>query len=752
MNTGPVTTDRQAVRDLVQAGLGDPVADEAFDRFARLVRRHLDVPTAMVSLVLPEGQVIPGAHGLPEPYGSQRRLPLTHSFCRFVVDERSPLVVTDARAEPRLRENQAIPDLGVVAYAGFPIFDHRGRVVGSLCAADDAPRVWTQSDLATLADLAAACTSELRLRAERERARRIQQVAVQANRRSRFLLTLSEAFADATSVRDVEEVLAHVGTSGIGARYAALVLMDTDRRGLTYASLDHVEPGMSPSLRHVLLDAERPTAHVARTRRPLWFRDHPTMIEQFPAVAGVSDDRVGARVFLPVVSGSTLLGVVVFAWERAREADDDALAVETALANYTAHALERVRFLEERRDVATTLQAAMLTALPEVQHLDLASTYSPATRTDQVGGDWYDAVVLDDDAAVLMIGDVTGHDMRAAATMGQLRSMLRALAWSHDESPAALLRLLDKANHGLGLHATGTAVVVRLDRVEDGFDMTWANAGHPPPLVLRADGSVEALDERPDLMLGIVPGTERTDRTTRLHPGETLLLYTDGLVEQRGSTVLERLDLLGEALVRARLTGTSALPTTLVRALLDGPQRDDVAVLAVRVRVPAPPGGSGMAGGPARAERKVASALSDLGPARHWVDDILEGCGVPRVERRTAMLLTSEILTNALEHGAAPFTATVEVDETVVRVGVRDASTARPRLRDPEPHEPGGRGVQFLERFASRWGVERHDGEPGSRRGVRRRGKTVWFELDRRAPTTGVLPSVVGTRAVAPPP
>ncbi len=317
-----------------------------------------------------------------------------------------------------------------------------------------------------------------------------------------------------------------------------------------------------------------------------------------------------------------------------------------------------------------------------------------------------------------MIGDVTGHDMRAAAQMGQLRSMLRTFAWCQDEPPAVLLRLLDRANRGLALHSSGTAAVVRLDRTPHGFDVTWSSAGHPSPLVLRADGRVETLDAPPDLMLGVVPGTTRHDHRAHLAHGDTLLLYTDGLVERRGTSYAERLGALQAVLAELTTTATSALPDALVRRLVSD-QRDDVAVLALRVRhtVARPPG----PGRPSVLTRQVEHGSSAIGPARRWVDDVLESCDVSASVRRIAMLLTSEVLTNAVQHGAAPVEAELEVGHRVLRVAVRDGSPALPRLRSPRPDETGGRGVQFLERCASRWGVDAVDGAPG---------KTVWFELD----------------------
>ncbi|MGY1836488.1 GAF domain-containing protein, partial [Blastococcus sp. SYSU DS0510] len=165
-----------------------PRSDPAFERFARLVRRQLDVPVALVTLVSAEEQVFPGAVGLPEPWQSTRRTPLSHSFCQHVVRSAAPLVVTDARTDPLVADSLAIADLRVIAYAGVPLTDGDGVVVGSLCAIDSRPRTWSDDDLAVLTDLAGACSSELWLRAAQRRADEAVAQAQESAKRAQRLL------------------------------------------------------------------------------------------------------------------------------------------------------------------------------------------------------------------------------------------------------------------------------------------------------------------------------------------------------------------------------------------------------------------------------------------------------------------------------------------------------------------------------------------------------------------------------------
>jgi serine phosphatase RsbU (regulator of sigma subunit) len=227
----------------------------------------------------------------------------------------------------------------------------------------------------------------------------------------------------------------------------------------------------------------------------------------------------------------------------------------------------------------------MLTRLPDPDGLSLAARYLPAHSADQVGGDWYDGFTTGDGVTVLAIGDTVGHDIEAAADMSQLRTLLRGYAADRSEVPAETVSRLDRAMALLPLPAMASVVLARIEPPDDAGRrrLRWANAGHPPPLLVLPDGEVELLDGRPELIVGVDHTRPRTTRATDLPAGSTVLLYTDGLVERRATgRDLDR----GIAGLRELLRDTSHLaPGELldhVLAPLSSTREDDVAVLAVR--------------------------------------------------------------------------------------------------------------------------------------------------------------------------
>jgi serine phosphatase RsbU (regulator of sigma subunit)/putative methionine-R-sulfoxide reductase with GAF domain len=555
------------------------------------------VPVALVSVMTDAEQLILGAYGLPPEIDSARRLPLSHALCLRVVTGREPVVVDDARVHPELTSHAAVTELDVVAYAGYPLRDDTEDVIGALCAIDREPRDWDPDQLAFLADLAAACSSELRLRGERERARRSQRLATDAHRHSRLLLMMAEAFTAATTVDEITRAVSRVAALGLGAPMTGIALMDRDGRGLTYTSLDAFDGQGVEALRHARLTDERPIALAARTRAPLYFPDHASLVARFPAVgeaqdAGGAEPRGnGGRAILPLVSRGRLLGVLTLGWLEPRDFRQDNREVKSALAGYTAQALERALLLDQRRDVARTLQDAMLTALPQPDHLRLAAHYLPAARADKVGGDWYDALVLPGGDLAVMVGDVTGHDMDAAARMGQLRSTLRAFAWDRPDAPSSWLARLDRADAGLRLSTIATALAARISvPAEGGTRVCWSNAGHPPPVLIRPGEGARCLEPATDLLIGVDPTVQRHDHGAELLPGDTLLLYTDGLVERRDVAMDLSLERLVHAAGRLAYREPQRLVEELTAELVDGRPADDVALLAVRVLERTDPG------------------------------------------------------------------------------------------------------------------------------------------------------------------
>ena len=237
------------------------------------------------------------------------------------------------------------------------------------------------------------------------------------------------------------------------------------------------------------------------------------------------------------------------------------------------------------RVVSRILQDAMLTALPEPDDLALVARYIANTEADQVGGDWYDAAVLPSGSTMVAIGDVVGHDINAAAAMGQLRGLLRALAWDRDEPPSAILARVERAMPGLKVDTLATAILGTIETPDTSGirRLRWSNAGHPPPLLVAGDGDVEVLETRNDLPLGAGLGLARSEHTHRLIPGSTLLLYTDGLVERRTRPREAGVARLSDTLRRCHHLPLDELLDEVITAVAGNAPEDDIAVLAIAV-------------------------------------------------------------------------------------------------------------------------------------------------------------------------
>ncbi|PZH05444.1 DNA-binding protein [Streptomyces sp. NTH33] len=247
-------------------------------------------------------------------------------------------------------------------------------------------------------------------------------------------------------------------------------------------------------------------------------------------------------------------------------------------------ALDNARLYQRQRTVAETMQRHLLPQLPHGLGLEMTARYLPAPDASDVGGDWYDAFTLTDGAMALAIGDVVGHDLDAASGMAQLRNMLRAYAWSQQRPPSEIVQQLDQASVRIAEVSMATLVFARATVTDDGrCELSWTNAGHPPPLLITHDGVARYLTEGHGLLLGVVPDQARADATTVLPPGSTLLLYTDGLIESPGKSIDDGLRRLNRHAASLAHRPLESFTDQLLARARPPDNDDDVALLAVRI-------------------------------------------------------------------------------------------------------------------------------------------------------------------------
>lgn len=266
--------------------------------------------------------------------------------------------------------------------------------------------------------------------------------------------------------------------------------------------------------------------------------------------------------------------------------DETYLGFLRLVAATLGEALDRIKAQEAERGMSEALQRSLLSKPLPPDDLKVAVRYLPAAEQAQVGGDWYDAYMGADGALRLVVGDVTGHDRRAVAAMAQARNLLRGISYATQGSPAAVLSTLDEAMYGLGVDLYATAILAHVERDADEFAgesrrLRWSNAGHPPPVLITADGRTRLLEGVPEALLGLGRGG-RDDQTMSLERGDTVVFYTDGLVERRRIPLQQRLEWLAE-LLQGRQDLSAEELCDLMLAQLESTIEDDVALLVLRV-------------------------------------------------------------------------------------------------------------------------------------------------------------------------
>jgi PAS domain S-box-containing protein len=294
---------------------------------------------------------------------------------------------------------------------------------------------------------------------------------------------------------------------------------------------------------------------------------------------------------LPLRGRGRILGVLTLYFDGSRTPTDAELVTAREVADRAGLALDNARLFSQQRQLAEELQRSLLTGPFEHERADVAVRYAPAAEAARVGGDWYDAFLQPSGAMMLVIGDVVGHDTAAAAAMGQLRALLRGIATYSDAGPVEVLRGLDAAMEQLKLGTYATAAVASFEQTQAEAArgvtrMRWTNAGHLPPLIINPDGTLAALgDWRGELLLGVDASVRRGESVITLDAGTTVLLYTDGLIERRDGDLDEGMARLRAAATDLAGVSLDELCDELLDRLVQGRPEDDVALVAIRLRV-----------------------------------------------------------------------------------------------------------------------------------------------------------------------
>jgi serine phosphatase RsbU (regulator of sigma subunit) len=493
---------------------------------------------------------------------------------------------------PATREG--IDVLGVHAVAALPL-RVEGRVLGSFGALWQDEHAFTADDVEVLEALAAQIALTVsRLQADAERAQAVAAMA-EANQQLQLLAEAGRVLSGTLEIDQQVEQLAELVVPGLGD-WCWLVVTDEQGR-LHDLACAHRDPSRRAELETyvrsmVAVMTDQAAARVVTaTGRPMvmpvidW--EHVGQVLPEPSVRE-SLARLGAAsgTVVPLVArGQTLGALGLFNREERGPLSQDQVDTAIEIGRRAGLALHHARLYGQKRALADALQRSMLTEPPRGGEFEIVVRYVPAAAGAEIGGDWYDAFLQRGGDTVLAIGDVVGHDTRAAAAMGQVRGLLRGISYSTGGTPAEVLTELDRAVEGLALDTMATVLVARLEPDPGGGTvMRWANAGHPPAILIDADGAVSVLDGKPaDLLLGVSPEAVREDHIEVLERGATVLLYTDGLVERRDRDIdAGTQELVGVLRECAGLPLGELCDRVLERLFLPDAE-DDVAVLAVRL-------------------------------------------------------------------------------------------------------------------------------------------------------------------------
>jgi serine phosphatase RsbU (regulator of sigma subunit) len=589
--------------------------------------------------------------------------------------------------------------------------------------------------------------------------------------REAFLLHTGRAFAEARTTAEVLRVAGSLVIPGFKARALAVFSLERGRLTLVGPSAQRPVPQHLMPFMDMSVEADHPAAAVVRNGRPVYLPSPDDYRREFPG-AWPHAERVGNRgwAFLPLTVSKRTLGAWMAAFPEPVEFNKELRALLTNVARMLAQAISRTSMHEMELQLSAGLQRTLRpTRKPGIEGMKLAARYLPSGGGMEVGGDWYDVIPLPSGHTALVIGDVQGHDVRAAGIMAQLRIALRAYAAEGHRPDAVLARASrylagigrpevmtgsdEEQGTGQGQRTTGpgeatiafadderfaTCLYMEADPVTGTLDV--ARAGHPDPAIWLADGTMLIRATAGGLPLGVEPGTEYPMTRLVLEPGETLLACTDGLIEVGGHTMETGWQRI-QSVFREESEGATGTPNDLEQfadALIDSVQQplsgetagpladrraDDIALLLLTLDPAYAAERAVAAAGVSRRTRfTVAQAEPErIGEARHQLQGMLfDWESEDQIDG--AVLMLSEMLTNVLVHTEGDAVVVAECSGNrgarLLRVEVADTSDALPHRRTPGELASSGRGLMMMEMLAGSWGVD-----------PRGEGKSIWFEM-----------------------
>ncbi|KPI17528.1 putative PAS/PAC sensor protein [Actinobacteria bacterium OK074] len=526
--------------------------------------------------------------------------------------------------------------------------------------------------------------------------------------------------ADARTVQDVIDVLkdSH-GLTRLGVASLVMGLVEGDRIRLVDGG---PEGSLVPETVVTRIDEQYPMSETVRTLGPCFIESAEEFAERYPVLwPHLTGLGITSAAYLPLIAQAQPIGAMGLLYDDRHGFTPEERNVLVALGSGIGQSLQRAMFYEQQSDLAQGLQQAMLPrTIPEVPGADIAVRYRAASNRgapgQDIGGDWYDVIPLPGGRIGCVIGDVQGHDTHAAAVMGQLRIVLRAYA-SEGHAPATVMARASVFLEELDTERFATCLYAEADPATGVIQLV--RAGHIDPFLRDADGTCRRLRLGGGLPLGLSAGFDFLEypvETVELLPGQTLLLCTDGLVEEPGSDLDTGMELLRKVIATGP-DDVRDLADRLIEVAGERGGSDDVALLLLRREGPGRrPGGRlrrqvepGDPRALAEARRMIRTAVRSWG-ARERCDEI--------------ELVADELITNALMHTDGPAIVTVRVlngptgPDRRLRAEVEDPSSALPRRREAGESGVSGRGLLLVDRLADVWGVEARGG-----------GKCVWCEF-----------------------